>query len=310
MNEIIDAGFTKPTETSAANVDPESEIIAGTGEIDENEAAEGSTDGQTDTPEAKETADVSSEKVIPKFDPPKKAPLFDPKNPYEKAVAKYLEANASDQLLKKIREAKTAGYNIRTCFAYIRSQAQKMAKDGCAMVEDATVYGWAVHYFEDEWQADAKKKAAAKAKEAAAKAKAEAEKKAKEEAEAARLAAMTPEERELEQRAKEEDASAEAQAVEEARREKEESAAKAKAEKAAARRAIKKIEKDAYTAYKTGKEIPTDGLNDEQKKAVAAGTKKAKAEIAAAKKAEREAKAEAKRRAEEMQGDLFAGLFN
>ena len=291
----------------------ETEIITGTGEVVPNEAAESETEGQTDTPEAneaRETADVSAEKVLPKFEPPKKAQLFEPKNPYEKAVAKYLEANASDQLLEKIREAKTAGYNIRTCFAYIRSQAQKMAKDGCAMVEDATVYGWAVHYFEDEWQADTKKKAAAKAKEAAAKAKAEAEKKAKEEAEAARLAAMTPEERELEQRAKEEDASAEAQAAEEARREKEEAAAKAKAEKAAARRAIKKIEKDAYAAYKSGKEIHMDGLNDEQMKAVAVGVKKAKAEIAAAKKAEREAKAEAKRRVEEMQGDLFGGLFD
>ena len=69
---------------------------------------------------------------------------------------------------------------------------------------------------------------------------------------------------------------------------------------------IKKLEKDAYTATKDGKDFPDDpNWTTEQKNAVKAGKKKAKDEIAAAKKAEREAKAAAKAKAASAQMDLF-----
>lgn len=32
---------------------------------------------------------------------------------------------------------------------YLRSEARKLASDNCAAVEDKTVYGWAVHYFDE-----------------------------------------------------------------------------------------------------------------------------------------------------------------
>ena len=41
--------------------------------------------------------------------------------------------------------------SIDQCCKYITSEAKKQAKNGCAAIEDAVVYGWAVHYYmEDE----------------------------------------------------------------------------------------------------------------------------------------------------------------
>lgn len=68
-------------------------------------------------------------------------------NAYETAVLKYLEENASDALVEKINSGeKTLGQ----CFVYIKDQAKKEAQSGCAMIEDKVVYGWAVHFFEED----------------------------------------------------------------------------------------------------------------------------------------------------------------
>lgn len=40
--------------------------------------------------------------------------------------------------------------NLDSCIAYIKSQAKKQAKNGCAAIEDAVVYGWAVHYYQED----------------------------------------------------------------------------------------------------------------------------------------------------------------
>ena len=40
--------------------------------------------------------------------------------------------------------------NLDSCVAYIKSQAKKQAKSGCAAIEDAVVYGWAVHYYQED----------------------------------------------------------------------------------------------------------------------------------------------------------------
>lgn len=40
--------------------------------------------------------------------------------------------------------------NWEGCWSYIRSNAEKEAKDGCACIEDEKVYGWAVDYFFEE----------------------------------------------------------------------------------------------------------------------------------------------------------------
>ena len=63
--------------------------------------------------------------------------------------------------------------SLDKCIQYIKSQAQKRAKQGFAAIEDDVVYGWAVHYYqEDDVKVDEKVKAevvtpkAEKAKEA------------------------------------------------------------------------------------------------------------------------------------------------
>ena len=40
--------------------------------------------------------------------------------------------------------------NLDSCCQYITSQAKKQAKNGCAAIEDAVVYGWAVHYYMED----------------------------------------------------------------------------------------------------------------------------------------------------------------
>ena len=78
------------------------------------------------------------------------------------------------------------------------------------------------------------------------------------------------------------------------------------AERRAHKAEIKKLETDAYTATKEGKDFPDDpNWSLEQKCVVRNAKKKAKDEIAAAKKAEREAKAAAKAKAASARMDLF-----
>lgn len=40
--------------------------------------------------------------------------------------------------------------SIDKMFSYIRSQAKKKAVNGCAVISDAEVFGWAVHYYDEE----------------------------------------------------------------------------------------------------------------------------------------------------------------
>ncbi len=40
--------------------------------------------------------------------------------------------------------------SLDECVKYIMGEAKKQAKNGCAAIEDAVVYGWAVHYYQEE----------------------------------------------------------------------------------------------------------------------------------------------------------------
>lgn len=68
-------------------------------------------------------------------------------NAYEKAVLTYLQENASETLIEKIN---AGSKTLEQCFGYIREQAQKQQTNGCAMIEDKVVYGWAIHFFEED----------------------------------------------------------------------------------------------------------------------------------------------------------------
>ena len=39
--------------------------------------------------------------------------------------------------------------NLSQMIEFIKSEAKKQAKDGIAMVDDAVVYGWAIHYWDE-----------------------------------------------------------------------------------------------------------------------------------------------------------------
>lgn len=65
----------------------------------------------------------------------------------EKLVLKYLEENASEVLREKINDGKKT---LKDCWEYIRAEARKKAVNGCACIDDATVFGWAIHFFEED----------------------------------------------------------------------------------------------------------------------------------------------------------------
>lgn len=65
----------------------------------------------------------------------------------QELVLEYLEKNASDVLAEKINAGTKT---MDDCWKFITAEAKKKAKNGCACIEDATVYGWAVHFFEED----------------------------------------------------------------------------------------------------------------------------------------------------------------
>ena len=82
-------------------------------------------------------------------------------NKQEELVLKYLQDNTSETLADKINNGTTFEkdgkplLNKKTlaCFMkYACDEARKLAEKGAnsACIDDATVYGWAIHYFEEE----------------------------------------------------------------------------------------------------------------------------------------------------------------
>lgn len=68
----------------------------------------------------------------------------------EQAIKIYLDNRAkTDSLFAETY--KKANKSIKECCKYIYSQAKKLANGGNAVgVDDATVYGWAVHYYDED----------------------------------------------------------------------------------------------------------------------------------------------------------------
>lgn len=65
----------------------------------------------------------------------------------QELILAYIEQNASEALIEKI---KASGKTIAQCMNFIISQARKKAVNNCAMVEDKEVFGWAMHFFEED----------------------------------------------------------------------------------------------------------------------------------------------------------------
>lgn len=69
---------------------------------------------------------------------------------FETTIQAYLENRAkTDSLFAETY--RKANKSIEECIKYIYSKARKLAKGGNAVgVDDATVYGWAVHYYDED----------------------------------------------------------------------------------------------------------------------------------------------------------------
>ena len=85
---------------------------------------------------------------------------LDAKTNEERKVKAYLEANASEMLAEKINNGVRIQKNGKTLLnkktlagflKYAYDKAKKQAEKGAhsACIDDAVVYGWAVHYFEE-----------------------------------------------------------------------------------------------------------------------------------------------------------------
>jgi len=68
-------------------------------------------------------------------------------NSIEKVILDYINENASESLVEKINNGTKT---MRDCIEFIKGQAKKEASNGSAMVEDKKVFGWAIHFFEED----------------------------------------------------------------------------------------------------------------------------------------------------------------
>lgn len=69
-------------------------------------------------------------------------------NQTEQRILDYLSDNASEALREKINAGKKT---LAGAVRYATAEARKMADGGqCVCVDDATVFGWIVHFFEED----------------------------------------------------------------------------------------------------------------------------------------------------------------
>ena len=87
--------------------------------------------------------------------------MLETKNKEQELLKAYLEENASETLIDKInngvkivKDGKTliSKKTLETFMSYATEQAKKQAEQGakCTMVEDAIVFGWLMHYFQED----------------------------------------------------------------------------------------------------------------------------------------------------------------
>lgn len=69
---------------------------------------------------------------------------------FETTIKKYLDNRAKEDSLFA-ETYKKANKSIKECCKYIYSQSRKLAKGSNSVgIDDATVYGWAVHYYDED----------------------------------------------------------------------------------------------------------------------------------------------------------------
>lgn len=70
-------------------------------------------------------------------------------NSFQDTIKAYLDKRAEEDSLFAVTYAKE-NKNIKDCCSYITSQAKKQASNGCATISDDVVFGWAVHYYDED----------------------------------------------------------------------------------------------------------------------------------------------------------------
>ena len=70
-------------------------------------------------------------------------------NSFQDTIKAYLDKRAAEDSLFAVTYAKE-NKNIKDCCSYITSQAKKQASNGCAAILDEEVFGWAVHYYDED----------------------------------------------------------------------------------------------------------------------------------------------------------------
>ena len=65
-----------------------------------------------------------------------------------KSIFNFLQEKAITDLIfaDKLNNSKQTAKDLKT---YIESEARKSAKNGCAMIADEVVYGWAIHFIDE-----------------------------------------------------------------------------------------------------------------------------------------------------------------
>lgn len=70
-------------------------------------------------------------------------------NPFQQCIKDYLDDLAKkDKLFAKTY--KKPNKSIVKCCEYIKSEAKKQQSGGCAAIPDEVVYGWALHYYDED----------------------------------------------------------------------------------------------------------------------------------------------------------------
>ena len=72
----------------------------------------------------------------------------------QKIILNYLEENASDELVEKINSRYKT---MDECWRFIEKQARGNSKGNSACFEDRVVFGWSVHFFEEEGNVEPEK---------------------------------------------------------------------------------------------------------------------------------------------------------
>ena len=155
--EAFGDDFEDPFESSSDTSEASSVVSEDSDEPFDNPFEEGDlvseTSAKTETPEqaspTQETVETAGKSADTSAASPaqEKKPQLHADNPTEQRLLDYYNQNASEVLKAKVLKGKKT---IQGAFRYIYKRARDCATNSCAMVEDAVVFGWLIHYLEED----------------------------------------------------------------------------------------------------------------------------------------------------------------